>query len=306
LSSIEERFICLDDRFSTTRRLVDEKKLSNSSTSEDPADVTTYGLRNRGYYKKTWPGKPLISVIIPVLNRIGTLEETIKSVIHQQYDNVEIVLIDGGSTDGTLEIIEKFDDYIDYWCSAPDNGIYDAMNKGVRVASGDWLYFLGSDDILLNVLHKVAVHLQHTNEVYYGDVYLPKCHKIYDGPFTPYKLMKNNIPHQATFYPKSLFNKHIYDLKYSSAGDYFFNLICFNDHEFSYIYLPILVAIFEDAGGVSAIAGDPDFERDRCSILKKNYDSFLYNKYLLRKALKYIDRNVIRNVVHRLMRKDKR
>ncbi|ABQ27380.1 glycosyl transferase, family 2 [Geotalea uraniireducens Rf4] len=265
--------------------------------------MTTGGLRCRGYLKKSWPGKPLISVIIPVLNRVGSLEETVRSVLHQQYDNVEIVVIDGGSIDGTVEIIKKYEDYIDYWCSNPDNGIYDAMNKGARAASGDWLYFLGSDDILLNVLHKVAAYLQKENEVYYGDVYLPKWHKIYDGPFTPYKLMKINIPHQATFYPQALFRKHSYDLKYKSAGDYFFNLVCYNDQDFTYVYLPILVAIFDDAGGVSATAGDPDFERDRCHILKEYFGRFIYYQYVLRKALKYIERNLIRKVVHRMKRK---
>ena len=237
------------------------------------------GMRCRGFFKKSWPDKPLISIIIPVLNRVGVLDEALRSVLHQKYENVELVVIDGGSTDGTLELIRKYDACIDIWSSQPDNGIYDAMNKGARLAGGDWLYFLGSDDVVLNVLHRVAYFLRKENEVYYGDVYLPTMHRIYDGRFTPYRLMKNNIPHQATFYPKALFLKHSYELKYKSAGDYFFNITCYNDRDFAYVYIPVLVAIFDDTGGVSAIDGDPEFDQDFNSILKEHFGRFKYCQF---------------------------
>jgi glycosyltransferase involved in cell wall biosynthesis len=256
------------------------------------------GLRSRGYSKRTWPDKPLISVIIPVLNREQTLEKTIRSVLNQEYENVELIIIDGGSSDRTPEILKKYDAYIDIWLTETDKGIYDAMNKGVRLAHGDWLYFLGSDDILLNALDKVAAYLKNQNEIYYGDVYLPTWHKIYDGPFTAYKLMKNNIPHQATFYPKHLFQKHYYDLKYKSAGDYYFNIKCFNDANFRYLYMPILVAIFDDAGGISARIGDPDFEKDRPRVLREHFGKVMYYKYSVRKLLKKFEKNFLRKITH--------
>jgi len=89
---------------------------------------------------------PLITVITVVLNGEKYLEQTIQSVINQNYPNVEYIIIDGGSTDGTLDIIRKYEDFIDYWVSEPDKGIYDAMNKGVRCSVGRWIGFLGSDD----------------------------------------------------------------------------------------------------------------------------------------------------------------
>ena len=94
---------------------------------------------------------PLITVITVVFNGAKTLEETIKSVINQTYPNVEYIIIDGGSTDGTLDIIKKYEDVIDYWVSEPDKGIYDAMNKGATASLGYYVYFMGSDDILLTI-----------------------------------------------------------------------------------------------------------------------------------------------------------
>jgi len=92
---------------------------------------------------------PLITIITVVYNGEKYLEETIKSVINQTYPNVEYIIIDGGSTDGTLDIIKKYEDYIDYWVSEKDKGIYDAMNKGILVSNGKYLLFLNADDFLI-------------------------------------------------------------------------------------------------------------------------------------------------------------
>lgn len=92
---------------------------------------------------------PLITVITVVFNGVKTLEETIRSVVNQTYPNVEYIIIDGGSADGTLDIIKKYEDLIDYWVSEPDKGIYDAMNKGTATSLGCYVYFIGSGDILL-------------------------------------------------------------------------------------------------------------------------------------------------------------
>ena len=89
---------------------------------------------------------PLITVITVVLNAGKQLEKTIESVLYQKYPNIEYIIIDGGSKDETLDIIKKYEDYIDYWVSEKDNGIYDAMNKGIKVAMGQGLLFLNSGD----------------------------------------------------------------------------------------------------------------------------------------------------------------
>lgn len=122
------------------------------------------GLRTKGYYKygeiiqenelskdlnnRIYDYKPLVSIITVVYNGEDFLEQSILSVINQKYNNVEYIIIDGGSTDGTLEIIKKYENVIDYWISEPDDGIYDAMNKGITLCSGLYVGFVNADDIL--------------------------------------------------------------------------------------------------------------------------------------------------------------
>lgn len=105
------------------------------------------GLRKQGYFKNSEKDKPLISVVTAVYNGEKFLEQAIKSVLSQSYDNVELIVIDGGSTDGTLDIIIKYDKQINYWVSEPDHGLYDALAKGFSCASGDIFSWLNSDDI---------------------------------------------------------------------------------------------------------------------------------------------------------------
>ena len=88
----------------------------------------------------------LISVITVSYNAVSTIEQTILSVINQTYSNIEYIIIDGGSTDGTIDIIRRYEDKIAYWVSEPDRGIYDAMNKGASKANGEYIAFLNSDD----------------------------------------------------------------------------------------------------------------------------------------------------------------
>lgn len=284
---------CIDDRFSTTRIAV---------TSPDNLEVNVPqqgGLRTKGYKKNTWPNKPIISVIIVVHNRVHFLEDCILSVIRQRYDNVELLIIDGGSTDGTLDVIRKYDHCIDYWLSEKDDGIYYAMNKGVELALGDWLYFLGSDDVMLDCLHNVAKHLCDNNTIYYGDVYLPKSHAIAYSKFTSDKLMKMNIPHQATFYPKSVFNKYKYNLKYISSADYDLNIRCYNDNNFRYEYIPTLIAIYDESG-FSTLRLDKRFDEDFLQVLKENFTRYQYYKYyfrILRKGYKKSAKAFIRNLL---------
>jgi glycosyltransferase involved in cell wall biosynthesis len=92
----------------------------------------------------------LISIITVVYNSVATIEETIVSVLNQSYRNVEYIIIDGGSNDGTVEVVEKYANQLAYFVSEPDSGLYDAMNKGITASSGEWLLFLNSGDSLFN------------------------------------------------------------------------------------------------------------------------------------------------------------
>ena len=116
------------------------------------------GLRSRGIYKQSLPGKPLITVITVVFNGAETLRDTIESVMKQNYDNVEYIVVDGGSSDATVDILRQYDHVIDYWFSEKDSGIYDAMNKGIALCSGDYVGMLNSDDMFVDgsVLQAIA------------------------------------------------------------------------------------------------------------------------------------------------------
>ena len=115
------------------------------------------GPKTIGISKPGGISKPLISIITVVLNGEKYLEKAISSIKEQTYDNVEYIIIDGGSKDGTLDIISKHEDHIDFWMSENDNGIYNAMNKGIALSKGDFIGFVGSDDYLYpNTLEKLA------------------------------------------------------------------------------------------------------------------------------------------------------
>jgi glycosyltransferase involved in cell wall biosynthesis len=116
------------------------------------------GLRAQGIYKHSMREKPLLTVITVVFNGAETLMDTIESVIKQTYDNIEYIVIDGGSVDTTVDILKQYNHAIDYWISEKDNGIYDAMNKGISLSSGDYIGMLNSDDMFSdeNVLQDIA------------------------------------------------------------------------------------------------------------------------------------------------------
>jgi len=265
--------------FSLSTRLEHLSRISHPNRFEG-------GLRVRGKnQKKSEPGKPLLSVITVVRNGEEHLERTIRSVINQSYDNIEYIIIDGASTDGTVDIIKKYEDLIDYWMSEPDSGVYDAMNKGVAIAKGDWVYFLGCSDILLDNLIYIANKFKDGDAIYYGDVYMPKLHKIYDGKFSSYKLMLRNICHQSIFYPNKVFRKYSYNQKYKIWADYVLNVKCHEDKDFSFVYIPTLIAIFDDKKGISRNCLDSKVGKDRKQIIRSNFSKNLFLLFCARSAL---------------------
>ncbi len=166
------------------------------------------------------------SIITVTYNSLATVEKTILSVINQTCHDYEYIVIDGGSIDGTKDVIEKYKSHITYWKSEPDNGIYDAMNKAVRHANGDWLYFINSDDAFCNnqVLEFVSKKMLSKGVVYYGDVLMIPGNIIYLGKFNKRKMCMTNICHQAIFYPKEVFNKYEYETKYRLYADWYLNI----------------------------------------------------------------------------------
>ncbi len=237
---------------------------------------------------------PLVSVIIATYNCHATIEQTIQSVISQDFAGKELIIIDGGSTDGTREIIKKHDQAIAFWSSEPDRGVYDAFNKGIARARGEWLYFLGADDRFIDetVLGQIFARPL-PGKMIYGNVLLEgtgpikRNNCVYDGKFTKLKLCLRNICHQAVFYHKSLFaTLGNFDLQYPVLADYAFNLKAFAAEGTEPHYLETLIAVFWNEG-ISGHHTDGAFERDRPALIKQHcgfpyYLFFIGVKYAIR------------------------
>lgn len=201
---------------------------------------------------------PFFSIIIPTFNSERTLQGALDSILNQKYRDVEIVIVDGISKDSTVTLIKmncSRDVRIRY-VSEKDNGIYDAMNKGIEMASGQWVYFLGSNDSLYDdsVLEKVAGGIRDSDgqcDFFYGEVIMKG--KRYDGQFTIEKLLTRNISHQAIFYRKQLFERMgRYNIRYRLHADWEFNIRYFLQFVDVAKYKNVLVANFGE-GGVSSV-----------------------------------------------------
>jgi glycosyltransferase involved in cell wall biosynthesis len=214
--------------------------------------VAEGGLRTKDCFKASTDDKPLISMIIVVLNRANCFENCIQSIFAQSYDNVELIVIDGGSTDGTIDLLHKYSDRIDYWVSEPDQGLYYAMNKAVEIASGDWLNFIGSDDVLLNNLKAVASQLQDSNAIYYGGVYGIGGRKIFNESFVARHFYSYGLNQQGMFYPRSVFSTRRFNTIYKIAADWDLHLGCYTDGSYQFIYMQELITIYNDIDGLSA------------------------------------------------------
>jgi len=169
----------------------------------------------------------LITIITVSYNAVTVIEETIKSVLNQTYKNIEYIIIDGGSTDGTKEVIKKYANQLSYWISEPDKGIYDAMNKGISKANGEWINFMNAGDSFVdnNVLEKVSKFLNNGFGITFGDTIVEKNGKKiihYATPFYKKEKLhhKMGFNHQSTFVRTDLAKKNPFDLKYKLAADY--------------------------------------------------------------------------------------
>jgi glycosyltransferase len=193
---------------------------------------------------------PKISIITVSFNSQSTIKHTIQSVASQDYQNKEYILIDGASTDWTLDIISFLKDKINYFVSEKDNGIYNAMNKGIKASSGDIIGILNSDDFYSNneVLSKVANIFEETDcDCLYGDlVYVDKgdARKIVrywkSGEFSKRKLrMGWMLPHPTFFVKKEIYEKYgLYNLKLKTAADYEMILRLLHNDSIKVEYLP--------------------------------------------------------------------
>lgn len=218
------------------------------------------------------------SIITVCKNSEKTIENAILSVINQTYKNFEYIIIDGLSTDNTLNILEKYSNNISQVTSEADSGLYDAMNKGIRQASGDYLFFLNSDDEFFNnnILQIVADNAENSPELLYGDLVVSnkqtgsislqkhnKLNKIY--------LLKNTPCQPATFYKREVFGKYgFFDTNYKIVSDHEWFLRVFLKNQITSEYLGFPVNVF-NIGGLST-----DKKREEKLISERNE---MLNKY---------------------------
>lgn len=228
----------------------------------------------------------LISIITVVFNGEKYIEDTIKSVINQTYKNIEYIIIDGGSTDGTLDIIKKYESKIAFWLSEPDNGIYDAMNKGLRKAKGYYAGLINSDDFYEPDAVQVIV-----NEIYnmpdvdilFGNINIINPY-LNEKKLQTYKkgqkLEKSfSIWHPSVFVRKSVYETYGYfDLSYSLAADYEL-LLRFYKNKCKFRYINKTISNFRE-GGVSFYNKNLIYERYR---IMQTHTSKLNAYYFLTK-----------------------
>jgi glycosyltransferase involved in cell wall biosynthesis len=200
-------------------------------------------------------GNIKVTIITVSYNAQRTIEQTIQSVVNQTYNNIEYIIIDGGSTDGTVDVIKKYEDKIAYWISESDKGIYDAMNKGMDIATGDYIYFLGADDSLVekSILDTIsACLLENKCEILSARVWMV------DEAYNLQKISKQNIvkqmifkgamlPHQGMFVKAKLMKKYHFDCNYKVAADYDFLMKCIKN-KVNIVYIDKSVAFFAISG----------------------------------------------------------
>ncbi|WP_264560045.1 glycosyltransferase family 2 protein [Flavobacterium sp. N2270] len=242
------------------------------------------------------------SIITATYNSEKTLERTIKSLLNQSFKNFEYLIIDGNSSDSTLSIVKKYEkeftdkDISFKYISEPDKGIYDAWNKGLLLASGEWISFLGSDDY----------YIENALEIYHSNIntnfnYLHSKVRLVDENDKQLKILGTpiikkqfhqymKIAHVGSFHHKSLFQNEKFSLKYKSASDYFFflkNLELINS-----FYINEITAVMQH-GGISTNVNSALKEALRVKIEVNKRNSILcYIDFFIAHLKHFVGRNI--------------
>ena len=216
-----------------------------------------------------------VSIVTVVLNNVHTIEQTILSVVNQTYSNIEYIIIDGGSVDGTLEIIEKYKKNIDILICEKDKGLYDAMNKGVSLANGEIIGIINSDDWYESNAVKLVVNAFHNNpkkQIFHGDRYdiddggKKKIRKYNSSEFKfIYYGMTYN--HPSMFFHKNIYKENRYNISLSSLADYEFVLNQYLKNKKLFHYIPKAYVNYR-LTGVSS----------RLSLKKSLYEGYIARK----------------------------
>lgn len=218
-----------------------------------------------------------VSIITVVLNNRSYIEDCISSVLNQSYDEIEYIIVDGGSTDGTIEVIKKYADRISRWISETDQGIYDAMNKGIKLASGDVIGFLNADDIyydvnvlgdIMSVMSDVSIDACYSDLVYVDKNNLSKVVRYWRShEFKAGFFKKGWVPAHPTFFARrSVYDQYGYfDLMYKLAADFELMARLLEHHKIRVRYIPRMSVKMRIGGATN---------KSLENIVKQNFEIF--------------------------------
>jgi glycosyltransferase involved in cell wall biosynthesis len=240
---------------------------------------------------------PLVTVITVVLNGVSHLEKAIQSVLGQSYENLEYIVIDGGSTDGTLDIIKKYEDRIASWISEKDTGIYDAMNKGISKASGEIIGILNSDDWYEPEAVEIIVdqfRKHPAGGVYYGLLRVWEKEQVQSiQGNTDFLLNKYNISHPTCFIRSSVYKQFgVFDTRYRIDGDYEL-MLRYRENQVQFVFIERILANFR-IGGIS-ITQDKKRIFEKLEIQKK-YGIIKTPYFILKKLLTVLTISLYKHV----------
>lgn len=319
------KMICLDKKYSTTQLLIKEKpepELKEGGKFESVLFFTEGeerkgegGLQEKGYFKKSYDDKPLVSIITVVFNGDKYLYQTIESVINQDYDNVEYIIIDGGSTDRTVEIIREYEDRIDFWVSEKDNGISDAFNKGIHQARGEFILMLNcGDSFMSNTAIDGSLLVKNMNQIItfqaktsYGNIF-PSNHTYtidtMNNCFSTINNFVNNamVAHQTAFVPKSVYNEiGGYNNKYKIRMDFDFFIRASKKFEIKFYPKPIV--LYPTDGISSQLKNRLIFKMEEFNAIHNNIcnSCILYNIYFFVALPFYLFKKLLSSIKYSIL-----
>ena len=223
-----------------------------------------------------------LSIITINYNDEKGLKKTLESVVNQTFKEFEFVVIDGGSTDGSTELILDCKDKISYWTSEKDNGVFHAMNKGIKVATGDFVIFMNAGDTFYSetTLTEVVPELNAEFDIYYGDNYKESANskrlKTYPEHLQFSFFYTSSLNHQSTFIRKSLFDEHFYyneEYKIASDWEFFTYVICHKN--VPYKYLKKTISVYDFNGISSNPKFSELFQKEKLESIQKYFPAFI-------------------------------
>ena len=296
-------------------------KNKNTENRAEPVPSLIKSEENKNLKQLQNDVNPLVTIVTVVFNAEQYLEQTIQSIMNQTYNNIEYIIIDGGSTDGTINIIKRYEDNIDYWTSEKDHGVYDAMNKGIKLAKGKWINFMNAGDSFYSDTTVSDIFKEPYNniDIIYGDrqvIFANSKTKIVRAQELNLIWKGKPMCHQSCFISASYHKKNKFTLKYDICDDFEFIYNAYQ-RKATFLYVNIVVVKYL-AGGLSVENIHQAVIQD-WKIVDKNMKVHIYYigrimqvtvQEIIKKLLKYDSpqeqRNVIQNYIKSIIQKIKK